>query len=87
MGWARLGPPALLLDLLSLAALKKSAVSAPPSPSPQGESPQACTGWFIYKYTDVSSLWLSFPFSAFVGGAEGESGGQGGGGDVVNANK
>lgn len=27
-----------------------------PGPAHQGEAPQACTGWFIYKYTDVSSF-------------------------------
>lgn len=31
---------------------------APHSPSPQGEAPHACTGWFIYKYTDVSSFFV-----------------------------
>lgn len=57
---------AFLLDQLSLAATKKSApksnvglAQAQHNPSPQGEAPQACTGWFIYKYTDVSFFVVS----------------------------
>lgn len=49
----------------------------PRTASPQGEAPQACTGWFIYKYTDVSSFFC-FHFLLLWEEAEGESGGQGG---------
>lgn len=55
----------LLLDLRSLVATKNLLTSdaglaqAQHSPSPQGEAPQACTGWFIYKYTDVSFFVVS----------------------------
>lgn len=43
-------PRNLLLRLMS---------QAQRHPSPQGEAPQACTGWFIYKYTDVSIFVVS----------------------------
>lgn len=64
MGWGknRDPEPSLLLDLLSLVPMEEfphashRTGSGLAPPSPQGEAAQACTGWFIYKYTDVSSF-------------------------------